>query len=99
MIFIEPLEHSLHLLEHGTDLRYIQQLLGHENSRTTERYTRVTKKGFEKLVSALAGSWVVLTCKLIIKIYKPRCGLYRYVMWHFFDNHDSRGQIKRVRPF
>lgn len=40
-------------LERGTDLRYIQELLGHNSSKTTEIYKHVTKKGLDKIVSPL----------------------------------------------
>ena len=41
--------HATHLLETGTDLRYIQVLLSHNSSRTTEVYTPISKKKILKV--------------------------------------------------
>jgi len=42
-----------HLLENGTDLRYIQALMGHASSKTTEIYTHITSKGFDQIENPL----------------------------------------------
>lgn len=54
-VSIHSLRHSFatHMLEHGTDIRYIQALLGHKSSKTTEIYTHITTKGMDKIKSPL----------------------------------------------
>jgi integrase/recombinase XerD len=43
--------YATHLLEKGTDLRYIQEILGHKSSKTTEIYTHVSNKNIQKINS------------------------------------------------
>lgn len=54
-VSVHTLRHCFgtHLLENGTDLRYIQALMGHSSSKTTEIYTHITTKGFNQIENPL----------------------------------------------
>lgn len=56
---VHSLRHSFatHLLDKGTDIKYIKDLLGHFNIKTTERYLHVSKKQLVNIVSPFDDLW------------------------------------------
>ena len=54
-VSIHSLRHSFatHLPENGTDIRFIQELLGHTSIKTTERYTHVANYKISNIISPL----------------------------------------------
>ena len=56
---VHSLQHSFtnHLLDKGTDIKYIKELLGHFNIKTTERYLHVSKQQLINIVSPFDDLW------------------------------------------
>jgi len=48
---------ATHLLDKGTDIKYIKEILGHFDIKTTERYLHVSKKQLVNIISPFDDLW------------------------------------------
>ena len=73
-VSLHSLRHSYatHLLEEGTDLRYIQKRLGHKSSKTIEVYIHVSKKAIGKIKDPMDDFFDDLYSEFNIKRVKAR---------------------------